>query len=96
MILGHATILCNYDYATGLILAAKDSSSSLAKSSGQLIIACSKISKTRFHVLMAFVTHEVMFEITFAFGLESSHDTYSLFASFHGSIILKQIELAYM
>jgi hypothetical protein len=69
----------------------KDSSSSSTKSSGQLIISCSKISKTFFQVLMASVTHIVVSDRTSAFGFESSPNPSILFASFHGAIILKEI-----
>jgi hypothetical protein len=77
-------------------LAEKDSSSSLAESSGQLIISCSKISKTYFQDLMAFVTPRVVSDRTSTFGLESSPDASRLFATFHGAMILKEIELSYL
>jgi hypothetical protein len=77
-------------------LVEKDSSSSSAGSSGQLIISFSKISKTCFQDLMASVTRGVVFDRTFAFGLELSPYASSFFAAFHGAIILKEIELAYL
>jgi hypothetical protein len=79
-----------------LRLAVKDSSSSSAESSGQLILSFSKTSKTYLQVLMASTTHGVVSDRTYAFGFESSPDVSSFFASFHGTIILKKIKLAYL
>jgi hypothetical protein len=60
------------------------------------MISCSKISKTCFQVLMESTTHEVVSDRTFAFGFESSPDALRFFATFHGAILLKEIELTYM
>ena len=95
MILDHAVILCSYEYATHLSLFVKESSSSSENSSGQLMISCSKTSKTFFQVLMESTTHGVVSDRTSAFGFESSPDASSFFVSFHGAIILKKIELSY-
>jgi hypothetical protein len=45
---------------------------------------------------MASATRGVVSDRTSAFGFESSPDASSFFASFHGAIILKEIELAYL
>jgi hypothetical protein len=45
---------------------------------------------------MASTTHGVVSDRTSAFGFESSPDASSFFAAFRGTIILKEIELAYL
>jgi len=60
------------------------------------MISCSKTSKTYIQFLMAYATHGVVSDRMFGFRFESSPDESSFFLIFHGAIILKETELAYM
>jgi hypothetical protein len=75
-----------------LRLAAKESSSSSAESSGQLMISHSRISKTCVQVLTVSVAHGVVSNRMSAFRFESSPVASGFFSIFHGAIISKETE----